>query len=771
MNKNFEHICLDGIWKLFYEENNKCESKACVLTDINSLEKSGFNCISGSVPGNFELDMQAVGLLPDLFYGTNALKSRKLENLHLWYATEFTLDDISGDWFFDFEGIDTFAEVYLNGEEIAYTDNMFIAHEFEAIGLREGKNELVVHIIPTFLKSRENTMGAGILFHQPYNAESVTIRKAPHMFGWDIMPRILSGGMWRSVYLYRRPADRIEDIYLSCFKAEAHQGSFHFYYKTAISRDFIEGYRLVISGECKDSTFVTERPLWHTEGRTFIHIDNPYRWWPKGMGEANLYEIKVELYYYDELLDSKTVNAGVRTTTLKKSDYIENGEGEFCFYVNGHKMFVRGTNWVPMDAFHSRDRERLPKALELLDGTNCNMVRCWGGNVYEDHEFFDFCDSHGIAVWQDFAMACSHYPQTEDFASQLRTEAESVVLKLRNHPSIFVWAGDNECDITMAGWHPYGVDPNKNILTRKVLPEVIRTNDPFRCYLPSSPYISSRAYSEGKRALIPEQHLWGPRKYFKADYYSKAVCRFASETGYHGCPEPDSLKKFLSDDKIWPWADNDEWQVHASCMETRKGAIYSSRIPLMANQITELFGIQCDNIDDFYVASQITQAEADKYFIERFRLGKWENTTGILWWNLIDGWPQFSDSVVDYYYKKKIAYEVITNCQQTVTLMMREPQDDYLILAATNDSLEEKSFSYSVSDAESGEILMSGEGSIGANITADIGKLSCDTQKTTFYIIEWKIGDKSYKSHYLCGNAPVSYEVCLKGYKKLGYVK
>lgn len=771
MNENSTKICLDGKWKLFYEENCKCSKSASNLTDIVSLNKSGYRCITGTVPGNFELDMMDCGLLPDLFFGTNALMARKLENLHLWYATEFDVEDTDGEWYFDFEGIDTFAEIYLNGEEIGYTENMYIAHEFEATGLKLGKNQLVVHIIPSFLKSRENTMGAGILFHQPYNADSVTIRKAPHMFGWDIMPRILSGGMWRSVYLYKKSADRIDDIYLSCFKADKSQGSFHFYYKTAVSRDFMEGYKLRINGKCKDSTFTTERPLWHTEGRTFIHIDNPYIWWPKGMGDANLYEIKIDLYYYDELLDSKTVNVGVRTTRLEKTDYIENGEGEFCFYVNGEKMFVRGTNWVPMDAFHSRDKSRMPKALELLDGTNCNMVRCWGGNVYEDHEFFDFCDSHGIAVWQDFAMACSHYPQTDDFAHTLYSEAEAVVRKLRNHPSIFLWAGDNECDITMAGWHPYGVDPNKNILTRKVLPEVVRTNDPFRTFLPSSPYISERAYAEGKRALIPENHLWGPRKYYKADFYSKAVCRFASETGYHGCPEPESLRKFLSADKLWPWQDNDEWQIHASCMETRKGAMYSTRIPLMANQITELFGIQCNNINDFYIASQITQSEANKYFIERFRLGKWDSNTGILWWNLIDGWPQFSDSVVDYYYKKKIAYDVITNAQQTVSLLMREPDGDTLTLAATNDSLCEQKFTYKVYDAKDDTVLLSGEGTIGANITADIASLGCDTQKTTFYIIEWQIGDKVYKNHYLCGNAPVSYDVCLNGYKKLGYIK
>ncbi len=770
MNK-ISGICLDGMWKLYYEENCICKDSAENITSVSELQQVGFKCIDACVPGNFELDMQREGLLPDLYFGKNPLLARNLENLHLWYTTNFNISKITQETYLRFEGIDTFADIYLNGKLIGSTDNMFISHELKADNLILGENELVVHIIPSFLKSRENTMGAGILYHQPYNADSVTVRKAPHMYGWDIMPRIMSGGLWRSIYLTQKKPDRIEDIYISTIKAEKEKGSFHFYYKTIISDDFTADYRLVIKGECKDSRFTTERPLWHTEGRTFIHIDNPYLWWPKGMGEANLYRITVELYKKDELLDSKEIYAGIRIAKLVKSDTIDNGQGEFCFYVNGEKMFVRGTNWVPMDAFHSRDKERLPKALELLDATNCNMVRCWGGNVYEDHEFFDFCDRNGIAVWQDFAMACSYYPQTEEFAGKLRTEALSVVKKLRNHPSIFLWAGDNECDLVYTGWHPFRQNPNENILTRKVLPEIIKNNDPFREYLPSSPFISQRAYEQHKDKQIPEMHLWGPRKYFKADYYSKAVCRFASETGYHGCPAPKSLEKFLSNDKIWPWQDNDEWLIHATCMEERKGATYSTRIPLMANQITELFGISPDNIEDFAIASQITQAEADKYFIERFRLGKWESTTGILWWNLVDGWPQFSDAVVDYYYEPKIAYSVITRSQQTVCLMMREPNGGKITLAATNDSLCDEILEYKVTDVTSNKVILEGSTTALANAMVDVAVADCNEEETVFYLIEWKIKNKNYKNHYLCGKAPVSYEICIEGYKKAGFIK
>lgn len=768
---NEKKICLDGVWTLYYEQNCNCEATAFEITTVLQLKEHNFKHINAQVPGNFELDMQREGLLPDLFFGKNSLKARELENLHLWYTTTFINSKISENMYFDFEGIDTFSKVYLNGKLIGETDNMLISHEIKAENLIFGENELVIHIIPVFLKSRQSTMGAGVLFHQPYNADAVNIRKAPHMFGWDIMPRILSGGIWRSVYLLEKPKDCIEDIYISAIKAEKERGTFHFYYKTFISNDFTTDYRLVISGECKDSRFETERQLWHTEGRTFIHIDNPYLWWPKGMGEPNLYHITIKLYRGDELLDTKELFSGLRVTRLEKSDTADEDGGEFCFYVNGHKMFVRGTNWVPLDAFHSRDKQRLPKALELLDNTNCNMVRCWGGNVYEDHEFFDFCDKHGIAVWQDFAMACSYYPQTAEFADKLRIEAEHIVKKLRNHTSLFLWVGDNECDLVITGWHPFRQNPNDNILTRKVLPEVIRYFDPFSIYIPSSPYISQKAFLEKKDKQIPEMHLWGPRKYYKADYYSKAVCHFASETGYHGCPSLNSLQKFLNTDKIWPWQDNDEWLVHATCMEAKKGAMYSTRIPLMANQMTELFGIEPDNIQDFSTSSQITQAEADKYFIERFRLGKWDKTTGILWWNLIDGWPQFSDAVVDYYYEPKVAYSVITRSQQTVCLMFREPENGELTLAVSNDSLENVTFIYKVTDIISEEVILEGNGVATSNATVDIAKTPYNEFETKFYLIEWQIGDKCYENHYLSGEVPLSYDICLKGYKKLGLIK
>ena len=170
-------------------------------------------------------------------------------------------------------------------------------------------------------------------------------------------------------------------------------------------------------------------------------------------------------------------------------------------------------------------------ALELLGESGCNVVRCWGGNVYEDDAFYDFCDEKGILVWQDFGMGCALYPQDDAFAEKIYTEAVSVIKRLRNHASLTLWAGDNEVD-EFSLVHVRGIDPNTNRLTREVLPRAVREHDVVRPYLPSSPYVDEEAFRT--RGAVPEAHLWGPRDYFKGKYYGENYCHFASETGYHG---------------------------------------------------------------------------------------------------------------------------------------------------------------------------------------------------------------------------------------------
>ncbi len=384
-----------------------------------------------------------------------------------------------------------------------------------------------------------------------------------------------------------------------------------------------------------------------------------------------------------QVADEYQTTLGIRTVELVRSEITDVYGGDFHFLVNGVKIFCKGSNWVPADAFHSRDQARYEQMLELFNDTNCNILRAWGGNVYEDHAFFDLCDRMGIMVWQDFAMACATYPLDEEFLNVMRQEAESVVAKLRQHPSLILWSGDNECD--QFAMNNFNVDPGMNRLTREILPQVVHRLDPYRPYLASSPYVSQAVWETKNERLLPENHLWGPRDYYKSSFYAESPAHFVSETGYHGCNSLSSMKTFISPDKLWPWQDNAEWLAHAY-EPIGPGGPYSYRIKLMADQTAEMFGSQPENLEDFILASQISQAEAKKFFIELTRYKKWRRS-GVIWWNMIDGWPQFSDAVVSYDFIKKLAYHYIKRVQQDLCLMFDEIDRWNIRLHASNDTL------------------------------------------------------------------------------------
>ena len=759
-----KYVSLDGDWELFYEENKRLPSSAEYGT-VGALHCSSFARVSAKVPGNFEIDLMRAGLIGDVFYGENPLLAQKRENLHLWYARTFEVTDTEKQKLI-FEGLDTYADIYLNGTLVGSADNMLIAHEFPAENLICGKNELVVHIKPVFLESRKHPIGAGSFVHLRYNAESLSVRKAAHMFGWDIMPRILSGGIWRSVRLETVREERIEEIYMRTSALRKTKSILRLYYQAALKDDFAYDYSLKVEGVCKDSRFEKEIRLWNASGTEHIEVEAPYLWWTKDMGEQNLYTVTATLMHGDEVIDRVSFRTGVRTFELKRTSLADEN-GEFCFYINHEPLFVRGTNWVPMDALHSRDKERLPRALALLGDSGCNMVRFWGGNVYEDESVYDYCDENGIAVWQDFGMGCATYPLNDRMCESLEREVTAVVKKYRQYACLALWAGDNECDEAALFWRRRGVDPNRNILTRRVIPSVLAQHDPERAYIPSSPYIDSRAYESGRAENTPEKHLWGPRDYFKSEFYTTSQASFASETGYHGCPAPASMEKFLTPERMWPWQDNPEWQIHATCMEVGEDAQYAFRLPLMAKQIKVLFDEEPQELERFAKESQASQAEAMKFFVERFRSGKWART-GIIWWNLIDGWPQFSDAVTDYYYARKLAYYVTKRSQQPICLMFREPENGKLELVGANEYLEDVNISYRVTELKTGVTVAAGTTVLAQNSAQTIAYVDHLPEGMHFYVMEWESAKHSGRNYYVCAPAPYSFDEYYGFMKKSG---
>ncbi len=740
-------IDLGGEWQFAF-----CDTPLEGIRTVAQLLEAGLTPYPAIVPGNFELDLLRNGLIDEPFYGMNIAGLTRYEHTHVWYWRTFMAGEIGGmASFLVLEGLDCFSFVYLNGVQIInFNGNMLVEHNREVTRLLKSTNQILVHIRPAFDEATRHEYPPS-LFAQQQCYESLYVRKAPHMYGWDIMPRAVSAGMWRPVKLVCKPLERIDRVAVDTVSlaVDHRRAKLSFAYALAITPSAGDIYTLQIAGGCGESTFTREARALSANGKVHIEIENPKLWWPKGRGDANLYETTVSLLKNGDPIDTITLRHGIRTVRLEKTSITDaSGSGEFCFWINGEKVFILGTNWVPMDAYHSRDVERIPAAMALADDIGCNMIRCWGGNVYENDLFFDLCDEKGIMVWQDFAMACAFYPQDEEFQKTLRKEATSVVRRLRNHPCIVLWAGDNECDEASI-WSGLSPDPNDNVLTRKVLPEVVRAESHGIPYLPSSPYIDSVAYNGGDFLPTPESHLWGPRNYYKSEFYTEFVCHFASEMGYHGCPSVESLKKFLSPDKLWPYQDNDEWLLH--CTSPIPGVKTSDyRVELMATQIRALFGEVPDNLEDYVFASQVVQAEAFKFFIESFRLWKWRRT-GLIWWNIVDGWPQLSDAVVDYYYDKKLAYHFIKRAQAPLLVALREPADGAQEVVAVNDTRDPLAVTYAISDADTGDVVLAGTVDVPADSATVIGEIAYGDAAQRFYLITWTSELGEGKSHYLAG--------------------
>ena len=761
----------DSAWTLYFGIED-----AKAPRSPRELKRSGFSSIPASVPGNVEIDLQKAGLIEDPMIGDNVYDLRKYETYQWWYHRSFSRPEVPEGHRIElsFEGIDCIADIWLNGEKIARTENMFVEHHYDITDLLREKNQLHICIHSTVLEGRKHMRNN---FGVRYDAlaEAVSLRKAPHMFGWDILPRLVSAGLWRDVNLEVIPPTHWKSVYWVTKEVDVENRKASMYVDWEFSTDRlnIDDLTLQIKLEREGKaayektvnvyTTVSRERIWNLE-----EID---LWWPGGFGDPALYEATLKLVDGDgKILCENRQQIGIRTAELVRSEVnTPDNPGEFVFVVNGEKVFIKGTNWVALDALHSRDRQHVDAAVEMLVDLNCNMIRLWGGNVYECDEFYDLCDRNGIMVWQDFTMGCTTYPQSGEFAEKVRIEAEKAILRLRNHPSIVLWAGNNENDVslTWAGDQTH-LDPNTDVISRQVLPQAVREYDPKTPYLPSSPFISEAVFKLNNRIdpdASPEMHLWGPRGYYKAPFYTANRAKFVSEIGYHGCPSRESLEKMMDPDFVYPWGEDFEWnaQWQAKATITHPGATTNrQRNDLMINQVRSLFGEVPEDLDLFIIASQIVQAEAMKYFVEFWRMNKFHRN-GILWWNLRDGWPVISDAIVDYYGNKKLAYQYIKKVQQDVCVMIG---DQGLVedapgcghpVVVVNDTRDAVSGTLNIREAGSGRVVFSSAIHVEKNGKSVAGYLP-QTGETTLWLIEWEVNGEVQTNHYLAYQPPVPLE-------------
>ena len=662
-------ISLDGMWLLRGFKPGKGEEEGAYTADY---KVDGW--IKAKVPGVVHLDLLENGLIPDPFYGLNEDEVRWIEEMEWWYRREFDLpeDIVNMDAVeIHFMGLDTFATIWLNGVKVGETDNMFIPWVFDVKKLvKPGRNVLVVKFAPPTktleeIEAKKGKMRAA--FYPP----RVYGRKAQYSFGWDWGPRLPTSGIWRSVKLIAYNTARLGHIAalpLSVSEESADvQVEAEIYAVKEISAKVT--FELSYGEERYEKSVQLRLEPGCNEIRADIKVLRPKLWWPHGYGPQNLYQFKVRLEGEGELLDEKSTRIGIRSVELVQEPD-EEGKS-FIFKVNGVPIFCKGANWIPADSFLPRvTKERYEALLNMAIEANMNMLRIWGGGIYEDDIFYDLCDEKGIMIWHDFMFACGEYPEEGWFIENVKREVEEVVKRLRNHPSIVLWCGDNENEWGAKGgwWGPRG-----RILSHRIIPDICARLDPTRPYWPSSPYGGDDPNSphEGDR------HSWNVWSFWR-DYkeYLNDTGRFISEFGFQGPPDMRTIEAFTAPEDRWP--QSKVMEHHNKMVE---GTERLFRFLAAHYRVTCEFG-------EFVHLAQVNQGEALKAGIEHWRRRKFR-TSGCLIWQINDCWPVISWSLIDYYLRPKAAYYFVKRAFSPLLVSLAR-EGDGIAVYVVNDELEEK---------------------------------------------------------------------------------
>ena len=613
-------ISLSGEWKLNY--NGKW--------------------LSAKVPGDVHLDLIRHGVLPNPYYHLNFRKHYWVEEREWVYKKEFSIKEKFFKAFLVFEGVDTLFTTWINDVELGSHGNMFTPKRFDVTNVLREDNALTVKLysIKEIFKWRDLREVS-----PKRSIERLFTRKSQMSFGWDIAPRLLTVGIWRDVKLILTDWAEILDFHIrpilkgdECTILAIIEISNYLQEPKEASVEV----KIGIEGDVKTSVKHNVKLLPGVNPLTVsIKLEDFKYWWPWDKGSPNLYWAEVAVYEGNSLVDHAKKSFGIRRVKLVLN---ENGKSTFYFKINGEKVYARGFNWTPPDSIFSRTTfKEYFELLKMVKEANANMLRVWGGGVYPHEEFYKICDKLGIMVWQDFMFACGAYPRDHWFLMEAKEEAMSIIKRLRSHPSIVLWCGDNENDV---GYHPKG-----HPLNRFVLREACENYDPERPYWPSSP-------SGGEDPNDPSKgdiHIWHHGEPYLSETYEKELsqARFISEIGHLSCPSIKTMSKFLPTNLVWP--PNDLWKYHFGTVDNEYSWFRDPhRREKMESAIRSFWGEVPKSLKEYVYVSQLLQAIAYKYWVEKSRLN--ELNGGILLWNVTDAWPQFSDSVIGYYRRPKLAY-------------------------------------------------------------------------------------------------------------------
>lgn len=627
--------------------------------DLNgswTLECNGFGKISADVPGSVYNDLLENKKIDDPFWRDNEIDALKIMDEDFIYCREFYLDE-------EFlglkeiklvcDGIDTIGKIEINDVLIGKCDNMHISWDFciKSGILKSGKNQIKVTLAsPTqYIKSKDEEKHIGGTSDSMKGFPQ--LRKAHCMFGWDWGPRLPDAGIWRDIYLQGTSIGYIE----TCLIMQHHSSN-----KCGLEFKpefyMIDGLKYTYEVELRD-------PLGKTylvsSDKPSIDIENPMLWWPNGLGEQNLYDVKVKLIVSDNIADAWERKIGLRELTVSR-EKDEWGE-EFTQVVNGVKFFSMGANLIPIDNIFPRITEKRTRDLLMqCKLANFNCIRVWGGGYYPDDYFYDICDELGLVVWQDFMFACANYDLTPEFEESIAKEISQNVKRIRHHASLGILCGNNEMEMFQAyseydGRLALKADYIK--MFEYIFPKIVVRLAPQTFYWPASPS-SGGSFDVPNDSDRGDQHywdVWHGNKPFSE--YRKFHFRFASEFGFQSFPSLKTIESFtLPEDR----------NIFSRVMEMhQRNASANGKI---INYLSQTYLYPTDFSTLLY-ASELLQADAIRYGVEHFRRNR-GRCMGAIYWQLNDCWPVASWSSIDYfgrwkalhYYAKRFFSPIMISC-------------------------------------------------------------------------------------------------------------
>ncbi|WP_345295862.1 glycoside hydrolase family 2 protein [Luteimicrobium xylanilyticum] len=643
-----------------------------------------------TVPGSVHTDLLAAGAIPDPYLDDNEALLQWIGQCDWEYRTTF-------DWVPDgrtdrhelvFDGLDTVATVVLNGAEVARTANMHRTYRFDvADRLRQGANELVVTFASPVRYADAQSLALGYrpqVNHHPFNA----IRKMACSFGWDWGIDTASSGIWRPVRLESWRTARLASVRpVSTVSAgpddSAVGATGHLDVHVALDRATTEAEVVVTVavGAPGDATTVSVTvPAGASDVVVPVDVADVDLWWPRGYGAQPLYEVTVEVRPEGGIvLDRWTGRVGFRTVRL---DTLPDEQGtSFTFVVNDQPVWVKGANWIPDDAFpHRVTRDRYAARIAQAEAANVNLLRVWGGGIYEADDFYDLCDERGVLTWQDFLFACAAYSEDDPLRSEVEAEARDNVTRLMVHPSLVLWNGSNENVWGVRVWgferrlqgRSWGLGYYEDLL-----PSVVGELDPGRPYTPSSPWSGDLPIDMGLDPNSPDHgsmhswELWNREDY---PHYRDDVPRFMAEFGWQGPPAWSTLTRAIHDDPLTP--ESPGMLVHQKAMsgndKLTDGLVAHLPLP--------------DDMGDWHWAMSLNQANAVQLAVEHLRSWAPRNMGSVVW-QLNDCWPVTSWAAVDGDGHAKPLLHALAHAHAD-RLVTVQPRDGGLAVVVVNDTAE-----------------------------------------------------------------------------------